>query len=95
MGPAGSSGVVYRLLGVESFRVWCSGCLFVVLLAILTSSPSPIVHILGQILGATGFKRHRLFGKWKIEGSDKWRLLDGEQDGQTWVAEKREVGVYT
>jgi len=51
----------------------------------------PEVHIQGQIKGARGFDNRDVFAKWKIvAGSDKWRILDGDAAGRTWLAEQKD-----
>ncbi|KAE8744309.1 hypothetical protein FOCC_FOCC009032 [Frankliniella occidentalis] len=43
------------------------------------------VHIIGQILSATGFPSHNLFCKWGIHAGAGWRVIEGLTDGQTHV----------
>eukprot|EP00736_Rhodelphis_marinus_P002029 Rmarinus@m.24156 len=44
------------------------------------------VHIIGQIVGATGFDHLKgLLCKWEIEAGHGWRLLEGIESGQTQV----------
>jgi len=50
----------------------------------------PEVHIVGYIRGATGFDKQAVFAKWRIEArSDRWRHLEGETSGRTWLAERK------
>ncbi|GAQ87688.1 b9 domain-containing protein [Klebsormidium nitens] len=43
------------------------------------------VHIIGQILGAEGFKDRNVFCKWGIVAGSNWDLLEGTDQGQTQV----------
>ena len=44
----------------------------------------PQVHIIGQVLGATGFAQDKLFCKYKINYDHRsMRLVDGEPEDQT------------
>uniref|UniRef100_A0A8C2LWS7 B9 domain-containing protein 2 n=1 Tax=Cricetulus griseus TaxID=10029 RepID=A0A8C2LWS7_CRIGR len=43
------------------------------------------VHVIGQILGATGFSESSLFCKWGIHTGAAWKLLSGVREGQTQV----------
>lgn len=43
------------------------------------------VHIIGQILGASGFPENSLFCKWGIHAGSAWKLLAGVTEGQTQV----------
>lgn len=44
----------------------------------------PSVHILGQILGASGFSEDKLFCKYKVIWNRKtMRLIDGDTEDQT------------
>ncbi|XP_029427651.1 B9 domain-containing protein 2 isoform X1 [Rhinatrema bivittatum] len=43
------------------------------------------VHIIGQIVGASGFPQHSLFCKWGIHAGGAWKLLSGVAEGQTQV----------
>ncbi|TRY97892.1 hypothetical protein DNTS_034128 [Danionella cerebrum] len=43
------------------------------------------LHIIGQIIGATGFPENNLFCKWGIHTGGAWRLLSGLKEGQTQV----------
>ncbi|CAF3883454.1 unnamed protein product [Rotaria sp. Silwood2] len=43
------------------------------------------VHIIGQILGASGFPESSLFCKWKVQMGSAWRVLQGDHEGQTQV----------
>jgi len=41
------------------------------------------LHLVGQILGGSGFQLDNLFCKWSIETGVNFRLLQGSTDGQT------------
>ncbi|XP_067831145.1 B9 domain-containing protein 2 [Heptranchias perlo] len=43
------------------------------------------VHIIGQIVGASGFPQHSLFCKWGLQTGCAWKLLSGLKEGQTQV----------
>uniref|UniRef100_A0A3Q4N7S2 B9 domain-containing protein 2 n=1 Tax=Neolamprologus brichardi TaxID=32507 RepID=A0A3Q4N7S2_NEOBR len=43
------------------------------------------LHIIGQIIGASGFPEKTLFCKWGIHTGEAWRLLSGLKEGQTQV----------
>ncbi|XP_014666947.1 PREDICTED: B9 domain-containing protein 2-like [Priapulus caudatus] len=43
------------------------------------------LHILGQIVGASGFPDHSLFCKWGIHAGGAWKVLAGLREGQTQV----------
>jgi B9 domain-containing protein 2 len=43
------------------------------------------VHMIGQIVGASGFPEHSLFCKWGIHTGGAWRVLAGLREGQTQV----------
>ncbi|XP_067412763.1 B9 domain-containing protein 2 isoform X1 [Emydura macquarii macquarii] len=43
------------------------------------------VHIIGQIVGASGFPHSSLFCKWGIHTGGAWKLLSGLREGQTQV----------
>jgi len=44
----------------------------------------PELHIVGEIAGASEFKKRNLFCKWELlTSSDKWTELDGSFQGQT------------
>ncbi|CAF0889025.1 unnamed protein product [Didymodactylos carnosus] len=43
------------------------------------------VHVIGSISGGSGFPDESLFCKWKIHAGSAWRVLQGEQEGQTQV----------
>ena len=45
------------------------------------------VHVVGQLLGGTGFTERSLFCKWGIECGRQWDLLEGLDGGQTQVDE--------
>eukprot|EP00879_Flechtneria_rotunda_P033217 GHRR01036766.1.p1 GENE.GHRR01036766.1~~GHRR01036766.1.p1 ORF type:complete len:169 (+),score=30.36 GHRR01036766.1:61-567(+) len=41
------------------------------------------LHLVGQILGATGFSGHSIFCKWGLHAGRSWDLLEGLEQGQT------------
>uniref|UniRef100_A0A8P0SPW7 Transforming growth factor beta-1 proprotein n=2 Tax=Canis lupus familiaris TaxID=9615 RepID=A0A8P0SPW7_CANLF len=43
------------------------------------------VHVIGQIMGATGFSESSLFCKWGVHTGAAWKLLSGVREGQTQV----------
>ncbi|XP_039366912.1 transforming growth factor beta-1 proprotein-like isoform X2 [Mauremys reevesii] len=43
------------------------------------------VHLIGQIVGASGFPSSSLFCKWGIHTGGAWKLLSGLREGQTQV----------
>uniref|UniRef100_A0A670Z0Y6 B9 domain-containing protein 2 n=1 Tax=Pseudonaja textilis TaxID=8673 RepID=A0A670Z0Y6_PSETE len=43
------------------------------------------VHVIGQIVGASGFPSSSLFCKWGIHTGASWKLLSGLREGQTQV----------
>ncbi|XP_064296151.1 B9 domain-containing protein 2 isoform X2 [Phalacrocorax carbo] len=43
------------------------------------------VHIIGQIVGGSGFSQRRLFCKWGLHTGSAWKLLSGLESGQTQV----------
>lgn len=43
------------------------------------------LHIIGQIVGASGFPQNSLFCKWGVHTGGAWRLLSGLKEGQTQV----------
>ncbi|XP_006771930.1 PREDICTED: B9 domain-containing protein 2 isoform X2 [Myotis davidii] len=43
------------------------------------------VHVIGQIVGATGFSESSLFCKWGVHTGAAWKLLSGVREGQTQV----------
>ncbi|TRY76165.1 hypothetical protein TCAL_03518 [Tigriopus californicus] len=43
------------------------------------------VHLIGQIIGASGFPKQGLFCKWNIQTGGAWKLLQGAKEGQTQV----------
>lgn len=49
----------------------------------------PEVHIVGQIAGGWGFDEYDIYTKWRLVTGDRWRLLDGEISGRTWLAERK------
>ena len=45
----------------------------------------PEVHIIGELLGGSGFKDNNLFAQWKIitEEESRWELIRGHDTGTT------------
>ncbi|CAH1263683.1 B9D2 [Branchiostoma lanceolatum] len=43
------------------------------------------VHVIGQIVGASGFPEHSLFCKWGVHAGGAWKILSGSREGQTQV----------
>ncbi|XP_032297574.1 B9 domain-containing protein 2 [Coturnix japonica] len=43
------------------------------------------VHVIGQLLGASGFSQRRLFCKWGLHAGNAWKVLGGLREGQTQV----------
>ncbi|XP_033095369.1 B9 domain-containing protein 2-like [Anneissia japonica] len=43
------------------------------------------VHVIGEIVGASGFPAHDLFCKWGIHTGGAWKVLAGLREGQTQV----------
>lgn len=43
------------------------------------------VHVIGQIIGGSGFPESSLFCKWKVQMGSAWRVLQGDSEGQTQV----------
>uniref|UniRef100_A0A8B9P6Q4 B9 domain-containing protein 2 n=1 Tax=Apteryx owenii TaxID=8824 RepID=A0A8B9P6Q4_APTOW len=43
------------------------------------------LHVIGQIVGASGFDESSLFCKWDIHAGGAWKLLAGRREGQTQV----------
>ncbi|XP_029908309.1 B9 domain-containing protein 2 [Myripristis murdjan] len=43
------------------------------------------LHVIGQIVGASGFPQSSLFCKWGVHTGGAWRLLSGLKEGQTQV----------
>jgi len=54
------------------------------------------VHIVGQIVGASGFQQRNLFCKWGVEVGQSWDRLEGADMGQTHVdhPEEGEMAVW-
>jgi len=50
------------------------------------------VHIVGQILGASGFEQQNLFCKWGVVVGHGWRLLEGYATGRTQIDHPVEEG---
>ena len=49
--------------------------------------PSPQVHFIGEIKGATGFEQNRLFCKWSFKTGVHWTLISGNETGETYEEE--------
>jgi len=43
------------------------------------------VHVIGEIIGASGFPSHNLYCKWSVHVDGLWKLLAGQKEGQTQV----------
>ena len=43
------------------------------------------VHLIGDLVGASGFPSADLFCKWGIAYGNAWKVLEGVQEGQTQV----------
>uniref|UniRef100_UPI00358EB9F6 B9 domain-containing protein 2-like isoform X2 n=1 Tax=Myxine glutinosa TaxID=7769 RepID=UPI00358EB9F6 len=43
------------------------------------------LHIIGQLVSASGFPKHSLFCKWGIHAGRAWKLIEGLHEGQTQV----------
>ncbi|NXT22742.1 B9D2 protein, partial [Syrrhaptes paradoxus] len=43
------------------------------------------LHVIGQIVGGSGFPQRRLFCKWGLQAGGAWKLLSGSGSGQTQV----------
>jgi len=43
------------------------------------------LHIIGELVGASGFPSQDLFCKWSIVVGQDWTLLEGHDEGQTQV----------
>ncbi|XP_076359891.1 B9 domain-containing protein 2-like isoform X2 [Tachypleus tridentatus] len=43
------------------------------------------VHIIGQVVGASGFPDQNLFCKWSLHFGGGWQVLEGAREGQTQV----------
>ena len=58
-----------------------------------SSSHRAPVTIVGEIQTASGFAgASSLFAKWRIvAGAENWRVLHGDDNGQTWIANRDEV----
>lgn len=44
---------------------------------------TPQVHIIGEIIGARGFKSSRVYARWQFKVGTSWRLLSGVDGGET------------
>lgn len=43
------------------------------------------VHIIGELVGGSGFPSGNLFCKWGLVVGSAWKVLEGLQEGQTQV----------
>ncbi|XP_055351621.1 B9 domain-containing protein 2-like [Paramacrobiotus metropolitanus] len=43
------------------------------------------LHVIGQIVGASGFAAKKLFCVWEISSGGAWTAISGDKDGQTQV----------
>lgn len=51
------------------------------------------LHVIGQLLGGSSFPESSLFCKWKVVMGGGWRLIEGDQEGQTQVDEPTDGGM--
>lgn len=45
------------------------------------------VHLIGQVLEASGFDEKSLFAKWSLQTTSNWTVLEGFKDGQTHLSD--------
>ncbi|GAX75422.1 hypothetical protein CEUSTIGMA_g2866.t1 [Chlamydomonas eustigma] len=45
------------------------------------------MHVLGQLLGGSGFQSNNIFCKWGISTGRTWELLEGLEEGQTQLSD--------
>lgn len=43
------------------------------------------VHLIGELVGGSGFPSGDLFCKWGLTVGNAWKILEGQQEGQTQV----------
>jgi len=43
------------------------------------------VHLIGELVGGSGFPSGNLFCKWGLAVGNAWKVLEGLQEGQTQV----------
>lgn len=43
------------------------------------------LHVIGEIIGASGFPSHNLYCKWSVHVEGSWKLIAGHKEGQTQV----------
>lgn len=43
------------------------------------------LHVIGEVVGASGFPDNRLFCKWGIHAGGAWKVISGIKEGQTQV----------
>ena len=48
----------------------------------LVKPPLPEIHIVGEILGATGFGSSPVCCKWELEMGDNWEWIEGSRRGE-------------
>ncbi len=54
------------------------------------------VIFVGELEGAVGFEKRNVFAKWKIVPSNnRWRVLEGDSGGRTWISEATEFGALS
>ncbi|KAK9822147.1 hypothetical protein WJX74_010850 [Apatococcus lobatus] len=41
------------------------------------------LHVIGELTGASGFRRQSIFCKWYFAAGQAWELLEGQEGGQT------------
>ncbi|XP_065176797.1 B9 domain-containing protein 2-like isoform X1 [Sycon ciliatum] len=52
------------------------------------------VHVIGELVGATGFSASGLFCKWTVSHGSSWRLLEGCAEGQTQVDAPQDTSCF-
>lgn len=51
----------------------------------------PQVHVIGEILGATGFERKGIYCTYEFSfDNEKWRVVEGDVAGRSWIAVRHE-----
>lgn len=65
-----------RHVGIFPFRKFICKC---------SVSVMAEVHVIGEIIGASGFPSHNLYCKWSVHVDGLWKLLAGQKEGQTQV----------
>ena len=54
----------------------------------------PEVHLIGQIVGATGFESDNAFCQFEVKAGPAWSLLGGDSEGQTQVDYRDQVRLF-